>query len=87
MFSKNKNKFLKEKPCVHFPKRMTLTMPMRAQKIKSMNKQITQSTLSMKAKIKSKPILVFSNEKENDLSNQKKIIKPSKLNFQPITRS
>jgi hypothetical protein len=62
-------------------------MPMRAQKIKSMNKQITQSTLSMKAKIKSKPILVFSNAKENDLSNQKQMIKPSKLNFQPITGS
>jgi hypothetical protein len=60
---------------------------MRARKIKLMNKQITQSTLSMKAKIKSKPILVFSNAKENDVSNQKKMIKPSKLNYQPITGS
>ena len=55
MFSKNKKQVFERKTFVHFPKR-TLTMPMRAQKIKSMNKQITQSTLSMKAKIKSKPM-------------------------------
>lgn len=54
MFSKDKNNVLKEKIVVHFPKR-TQTMTVRVQKIKSRNNQITQSTLSMKAKIKSKP--------------------------------
>ena len=51
MFSKDKNNFLKEKLVVHFSKR-TQTMTVRVQKIKSTNKQITQSTLSMKAKNK-----------------------------------
>jgi hypothetical protein len=47
---------LKEKPVVvHFSKR-TQIMTARVQKIKSTNKQITQSTLSMKEKIKSKPM-------------------------------
>jgi hypothetical protein len=54
-FLKTKTSFLKEKTFVRFPKR-TLTMPMRAHKIKPTNKQITQSTLSMKEKIKSKPM-------------------------------
>jgi hypothetical protein len=68
MFSKDKNNFLKEKLVVHFPKR-TLTIPMRTQKIKSMNKKITtQSTLSMKEKIKSKPMSLL-NANKNVLSN------------------
>jgi hypothetical protein len=65
---------LKEKTFVHFPKR-TLTMPMRVQKLKLMNKQITQSTLSMKEKIKRKPIKSFQMQKKNDLSNHKKMRK------------
>jgi pantothenate kinase len=67
-FVDDKNNLMKEKLCVHFSER-TLTIPMREQKIKSMNKQITQSTLSMKAKIKSKPISLL-NANENVLSNQ-----------------
>jgi hypothetical protein len=52
-----------------------------------MNKQITtQSTLSTKAKIKSKPISLL-NANENVLSNHKQVRKPSKLNFPPITGS
>jgi hypothetical protein len=74
---------LKEKLVVHFSKR-TQTMISRVQKIKSMNKQITQSTLSMKAKIKSKPISLL-NANENGISNQEANEKNQVLNFQPIT--
>jgi len=58
MFSKRqKTMFLKEKIIVHFPKRI-LTISMRKHKNQIIKKQsiTTQSTLSMKAKTKSKPI-------------------------------
>jgi hypothetical protein len=87
MFSEiQKTIFLKEKLVVHFPKR-TLTILTRTENQIIKNQAITtQSTLSMKAKTKSKPISLL-NANKNVLSNQQANEKHQALNSQPITGS
>jgi hypothetical protein len=67
----NKNNFLKEKHFVHFSKR-THTMTARVQKIKKSNEQAMTNPINSfnENKNKEQTNVVFSNVKENDLSNQ-----------------
>jgi hypothetical protein len=65
-------------------------MTVRVQKIKKPNEQAmtnTQSTLSMKTKIKRKPIKSFQMQKKMILQTNKQMRKNQALNFQPITAS
>jgi hypothetical protein len=79
--------FLKENIIVHFPKRI-LTISRRKRKNQIIKKQsiTTQSTLSMKAKTKSKPISLL-NVNENVLSNHQANEKHQALDSQPISGS
>jgi hypothetical protein len=86
MFSKDKNIFLKEKLCCSlFRKDSDYDRKSIENQI---NKQANNPIHSFnESKNKEQTNVVFSNEKENDISNHKKMRKPSELSLQPITGS